>query len=62
MLSATGAVNSTFTYQIVADSTGGAFRLDGDKLVVDDNAKLDFESAPQVDGDDPGHRPRRPDL
>jgi len=47
-LSATGAVNSGFTYQIVADSTGGAFRIEGDRLVVDDNAKLDFESAPQA--------------
>jgi hypothetical protein len=47
-VSAAGAANSSFSYQIVADSTGGAFRLDGDKLVVDDNAKLDFETAPQA--------------
>ncbi|HYG46511.1 MAG TPA: hypothetical protein VD846_01085, partial [Allosphingosinicella sp.] len=48
LLSATGAVNSTFSYQILADSTGGAFRIDGDRLVVDDNARLDFETAPQA--------------
>jgi Ca2+-binding RTX toxin-like protein len=47
-LSATRAVNSLFTYQIVADSSGGAFRIDGDRLVVADNARLDFETAPQA--------------
>jgi Ca2+-binding RTX toxin-like protein len=47
-LSAQGAVNSGFSYQIVADSTGGAFRIEGDRLVVVDNAKLDFETAPKV--------------
>ncbi|MFL6844371.1 MAG: hypothetical protein ACJ8ER_05775, partial [Allosphingosinicella sp.] len=47
-LSAFGAANSTFSYQLISDSTGGAFRIDGDKLVVDDNARLDFESAPQA--------------
>ncbi|HEX8125061.1 MAG TPA: M10 family metallopeptidase C-terminal domain-containing protein [Allosphingosinicella sp.] len=47
-VSATWAVNSLFTYEIVSDSTGGAFRIDGDQLVVDDNAKLDFETAPQA--------------
>ncbi|HEX9963561.1 MAG TPA: hypothetical protein VGB04_01090, partial [Allosphingosinicella sp.] len=47
-LSAAGAANTNFTYQLIADSTGGAFRIDGDKLVVDDNARLDFESAPQA--------------
>jgi len=47
-LSAEGAANSGFTYQILADSSGGAFRIEGDKLVVDDNAKLDFETAPQL--------------
>ncbi|HEX9946986.1 MAG TPA: cadherin domain-containing protein, partial [Allosphingosinicella sp.] len=47
-LSASRALNSAFTYQIVADSTGGAFRIDGDQLVVDDNARLDFETAPQA--------------
>ena len=44
-LTATGALNSGFTWQIVSDSTGGAFRIDGDKLVVADNGRLDFETA-----------------
>jgi hypothetical protein len=44
-LSATGAVNSGFSYEILSDSSGGGFRIDGDKLVVDDNVSLDFESA-----------------
>jgi Ca2+-binding RTX toxin-like protein len=47
-LSSTGTVNGGFTYSIVGDSSGGAFRIEGDQLVVDDNAKLDFETAPQV--------------
>jgi Ca2+-binding RTX toxin-like protein len=47
-LSSTGAVNSGFSYQIIDDSSGGAFRIEGDQLIVDDNAKLDFETAPQV--------------
>ena len=34
---------------IVSDSTGGAFRIDGDQLVVDDNALLDFETEPSVE-------------
>ena len=48
-LSAAGALNSTFTYQIVSDSTGGAFAIDGDSLVVADNSLLDFESDAQVE-------------
>jgi Ca2+-binding RTX toxin-like protein len=48
LLSSEGAVNSGFTYEIVADSTGGAFRIEGNRLVVADNAKLDFETVPQV--------------
>jgi hypothetical protein len=42
------AVNFKPSYAIVADSTGGAFRLEGDRLVVADNGKLDHETAPYV--------------
>ncbi|HTU09635.1 MAG TPA: hypothetical protein VMG08_01955, partial [Allosphingosinicella sp.] len=45
----TGALNATPVYTIVADETGGAFRIDGDKLVIADNSRLDFESNPSVD-------------
>jgi Ca2+-binding RTX toxin-like protein len=48
ILSTEGAVNSGFTYSIVGDSSGGAFRIEGDRLVVDDNAKLDYEAADEV--------------
>jgi Ca2+-binding RTX toxin-like protein len=47
-LSATGSVNGAFSYSIVSDSTNGAFRLEGDRLVVADNARLDFETAPSA--------------
>ncbi|HEX8571227.1 MAG TPA: cadherin domain-containing protein [Allosphingosinicella sp.] len=47
ILSATGA-GGGFSYEIVADSSGGAFRIEGDRLVVEDNARLDYEAAPQV--------------
>ena len=48
-LSATGAINTSFDYEIVSDSTGGAFRIDGDRLVVDDNRRLDFETQPSAE-------------
>ena len=48
-LSATGALNTTFTYAILSDTSGGAFRIEGDKLVVDDNHRLDFETHGSVD-------------
>jgi serralysin len=41
-----GALNATFTYVIVSDSTDGGFRIEGDRLVVDDNSRLDFETQP----------------
>jgi Ca2+-binding RTX toxin-like protein len=47
-LSNAGAVNAGYTYQIVADGSWGGFRIEGDRLVVADNARLDFEGAPQV--------------
>jgi len=43
-----GGLNSAFTYQIVSDSSGGAFRIEGDRLIVDDNGRLDFETQPNV--------------
>jgi Ca2+-binding RTX toxin-like protein len=43
-LSATGGVGGSFTFEIIEDSTDGAFGADGDKLVVIDNTKLDFET------------------
>ncbi len=47
VLSADGPITTVrdLTYTIVADSTGGAFGVKGDRLVVADNAKLDFENA-----------------
>ena len=47
-LTTTGALNSSFTYELLSDSSGGAFRIEGDKLVVDDHSRLDFETAPTV--------------
>jgi Ca2+-binding RTX toxin-like protein len=42
------AVNARVTYQIVADSTGGGFRIEGDRIVVADNSRLDYESGATV--------------
>jgi Ca2+-binding RTX toxin-like protein len=41
-----GAVNSPMTYELLADSTGGGFRIEGNRLVVADNRRLDHETAP----------------
>ena len=41
-----GAINGSYTYALIANSTGGAFRLNGNRLVVADNQLLDFKSAP----------------
>jgi len=46
VLTAVGAVNSTMTYELLSDSTGGGFAIDGNRLVVADNRQLDFETAP----------------
>ncbi|HEY0011360.1 MAG TPA: hypothetical protein VGB79_00740, partial [Allosphingosinicella sp.] len=43
---ASTAVNSSYTYTILSDSTGGAFQTVGDLLVVADSDRLDFETAP----------------
>lgn len=47
-LSASGAVNSAFTFSYVGDSAGGAFRIEGDKLVVADSGRLDAEISDSV--------------
>ncbi|HET9640000.1 MAG TPA: hypothetical protein VFP12_12420, partial [Allosphingosinicella sp.] len=47
-LSATGALNTTFTYELL-DDAGGAFRIEGDRLVVADNSLLDFETDPTME-------------
>jgi len=44
----TGALNATYSYSIVADSSGGAFDIVGDQLVVVDNSRLDYDVAPVV--------------
>lgn len=44
-LTANGAFNADYVYELLADSTGGAFRIEGDKLVVADSLKLDYETA-----------------
>jgi VCBS repeat-containing protein len=48
-LSSTGALNSSFSYAILSDTSGGAFRVEGDKLVITDNSLLDFESRSTVE-------------
>jgi VCBS repeat-containing protein len=49
-LTSTGSVNGvdTVTYTYLSDSAGGAFRLEGNRLVVADNGRLDFEISPTV--------------
>ncbi|HEX8126091.1 MAG TPA: hypothetical protein VF548_10960, partial [Allosphingosinicella sp.] len=42
------AANGSPIYGIVADSTGGAFSVVGDRLVLQDSARLDYESAASV--------------
>ncbi|HEX8193490.1 MAG TPA: hypothetical protein VF552_11390, partial [Allosphingosinicella sp.] len=42
------AVGSTYSYAIVADSSGGAFQLDGNRLYVVDSTKLDHETRPNL--------------
>ncbi|HEY0043517.1 MAG TPA: hypothetical protein VGB62_03100, partial [Allosphingosinicella sp.] len=39
-LSATGALNGLFSFEIVSDPTGGALRIEGDRLVVADTLRL----------------------
>ena len=42
-VSASGAVNSGFTLSYLGDSVGGAFRLEGNQLIMNDSARLDAE-------------------
>lgn len=44
-LTANGAVNALYTYTIINDSTGGAFAINGNQLVVQDSLKLDYETS-----------------
>lgn len=44
-LSASGALNAVYSYAIIDDSTGGAFLIQDDKLVVKDSLLLDYETA-----------------
>ena len=43
-LHGSGAVNAVYSYQIMDDSSGGAFTIIGDKLVVRDSLLLDYEA------------------
>lgn len=44
-LQATGSINAVYSYQIMDDSSGGAFSIIGDKLVVRDSLLLDYEAS-----------------
>ncbi len=44
-----GALNGTYTFSVLADLLGGAFRVDGDRLILDAAGLLDFETATTVD-------------
>ena len=47
-VSAAGPVNAHYTYTLVGDTSGGAFRLEGDRLIVAENSLLDYETAASV--------------
>ena len=47
-VSAAGAVNSDLTFTYRGDSLGGAFRLEGNQLIVNDSGRLDAEVASSV--------------
>jgi len=47
-LFADGSLNADFVYEILSDSSGGAFAIQGNAIVVADQALLDFESRPLV--------------
>jgi Ca2+-binding RTX toxin-like protein len=44
VLSTVGSLNSIPSYTLLSDSSGGAFEIDGDKLVVVDNSLIDYET------------------
>ena len=48
VFSGVGALNASYTYQLIDDSTGGAFAIEGNKLIVEDSLALDFETNPVV--------------
>ncbi|HZF95895.1 MAG TPA: hypothetical protein VEZ20_13610, partial [Allosphingosinicella sp.] len=43
---ASAAINATYRYELVSDTTGGAFSVRDYRIFVDDNRRLDFETAP----------------
>ena len=43
-----GAVNNRYTYSVVSDSLGGGFRIEGNRLILNDIAGLDYETMPTV--------------
>ena len=43
-----GALNNRYTLSVVSDSLGGGFRIEGNRLILDDIAGLDYETAPTV--------------
>ena len=45
-LTANGASNAIYSYVLTDDSTGGAFAIHGNQLVVQSSLALDYESAP----------------
>lgn len=45
-LSANGAVNANYQYELVDDSTGGGFRIENGRIFIAESLKLDFEANP----------------
>ena len=48
VFSGVGALNASYSYRLVDDSTGGAFAIEGNKLIVEDSLALDYETNPVV--------------
>ncbi len=42
------ALNNSYTLSLVSDSLGGGFRIEGNRLILDDIAGLDYETAQTV--------------
>ena len=47
-LMANGALNASYSYQLIDDLTGGAFRIVDNKLEVKDSLLLDYETQPSA--------------
>jgi len=47
-LSTLGSESSLITYELLSDSSGTGFRIEGNRLIVNNNQALDFETAPIV--------------